>query len=204
MGKIRSKVMKKLVIALVVLAMATVANAELKIMVNGVIDPPDTEICSMPSDISIIGIWGDGQTQPPWDGWLIVEVIKARDTLSDGTLFYKGNLSEFMTFAGQELADMKAWSESIGFRNVDGVSKIVFADSRVPMPPLFGKLVDNIRLHPEAGDLGTIIITLANIYNPGGVPPTITVMDTQVIHTIPEPMTFALLGLGGLFLRRRK
>ena len=31
-----------------------------------------------------------------------------------------------------------------------------------------------------------------------------TVLDTLTIHQIPEPITFALLGLGGLFLRRRK
>ncbi len=31
-----------------------------------------------------------------------------------------------------------------------------------------------------------------------------TVLDTLTVHQIPEPMTFALLGLGGLFLRRRK
>jgi len=30
------------------------------------------------------------------------------------------------------------------------------------------------------------------------------VMDSQIIHQIPEPITLALLGLGGLFLRRRK
>jgi hypothetical protein len=29
------------------------------------------------------------------------------------------------------------------------------------------------------------------------------VMDSIVIHQIPEPMTMGLLGLGGLFLRRR-
>ena len=31
-----------------------------------------------------------------------------------------------------------------------------------------------------------------------------TVRDTILVHQIPEPMTIALLGLGGLFLRRRK
>jgi hypothetical protein len=31
-----------------------------------------------------------------------------------------------------------------------------------------------------------------------------TTVDTLTVHQIPEPMTIALLGLGGLFLRRRK
>jgi hypothetical protein len=30
------------------------------------------------------------------------------------------------------------------------------------------------------------------------------VLDTQIIHQTPEPVSIALLGLGGLFLRRRK
>lgn len=31
-----------------------------------------------------------------------------------------------------------------------------------------------------------------------------TILDTQSVTVIPEPMTIVLLGLGGLFLRRRK
>jgi len=31
-----------------------------------------------------------------------------------------------------------------------------------------------------------------------------TILDTLVVHQVPEPITIALLGLGGLLLRRRK
>ena len=34
--------------------------------------------------------------------------------------------------------------------------------------------------------------------------PSVTSLTPLVLHIIPEPMTIALLGLGGLFLRRRK
>ena len=44
---------------------------------------------------------------------------------------------------------------------------------------------------------GDVIITL---YDYSGW----YVIDTAVVHQVPEPMTIALLGLGGLFLRRRK
>ncbi len=43
---------------------------------------------------------------------------------------------------------------------------------------------------------GVVIITLLDT---GG-----NVLDTITVSQIPEPMTVALLGLGGLFLRRRK
>ena len=118
-------------------------------------------------------------------------------------MLYTGSLSELTTYTGADLDPYKTWLESIGFKEVDGVSNVLFAHGAYPPPPLLGKLVDSILLHCEG--IGEVTLTLASIYDPGtGEPVSITVMDTQVIHQIPEPMTFALLGLGGLFLRRRK
>ncbi len=67
----------------------------------------------------------------------------------------------------------------------------------VPIPPLpVGTLVDNIIFHCEVP--GDVTLTLVGDYENG-----IEVLDTQIIHQLPEPMTMCLLGLGGLFLRRR-
>jgi len=196
----RRLMMKKLIFVLTVLAIASVSNAALKISVNGVVDPPDTQIVLKPSETAVIDIWGDGQTPQPWDGWLIAE---GPGTTANGVLLYQGSLSSLVTFAGDELAGMKAWLESIGYNAVGGVSNAVFADGAIPSKPLEGKLVDEILFHCEAR--GDVLLTLVNIFDPGtGEPPTLTVMDTQIIHQIPEPITLALLGLGGLFLRRRK
>jgi hypothetical protein len=33
---------------------------------------------------------------------------------------------------------------------------------------------------------------------------TVNLVDSIIVHQIPEPLTLALLGVGGLFLRRRR
>lgn len=58
-----------------------------------------------------------------------------------------------------------------------------------------------------AGDARLSLVNIYQAYNEdtdGYYPPVITTFDTQIIHQIPEPTTMALLGIGGLFLRRRK
>ena len=57
---------------------------------------------------------------------------------------------------------------------------------------------------------GTVDDVITIVTATGGIPPKYTqlnsvdVTDSMTITIVPEPMTIALLGLGGLFLRRRK
>ena len=56
-------------------------------------------------------------------------------------------------------------------------------------------IIADYEFHCDA--LGSVLITLYDA-------DVTTVIDTMTITQVPEPMTIALLGLGGLFLRRRK
>jgi hypothetical protein len=66
-------------------------------------------------------------------------------------------------------------------------------------------LINGIMLHCDV--IGDVLLEL--VAGPGTTIDGVTVADGTVldellIHQIPEPMTIALLGLGGLLLRRRK
>jgi len=63
-----------------------------------------------------------------------------------------------------------------------------------PDPPYMGQLIDNITFHCEG--LGDVTMGLYD--------GNFELLDTQVVHQVPEPISMALLGLGAMMLRRRK
>ena len=194
--------MKKLLVLMLVLGIASMATASLQISVMGDPDPVDSEIIIAPSEHLALDIHGVLAGTQDYVFYLML-VNTAEGQLSttpdplDGTLQW-GDLSKLDYFTNQWPGYyLDVWIGNAGYAKppIDGIAGFVGDSSGAPFT---GIIVDPIDFHCEA--LGDATITLLS--SPAGN--IWTLEDTLIIHQIPEPMTMALLGLGGLFLRRRK
>lgn len=168
--------MMKRAVMLLFLSMAVVANATLYLTVNGEINPADSTIWITPSTWVVIGVWDDnGQTTP---GSLALGLTMGPGSLDAGRITSQEGVNAAMV-------DDASAAKGFGLQNFF-VSLDISATQT-------GMLVNEIDFHCDGpGD-----VTIALVNDDG------LVVDSQVIHQAPEPMTIALLGLGGLFLRRR-
>jgi hypothetical protein len=196
--------MKKLLVLFVVLGLATVATAgvvDIKITsLNGVAIAPVSEITIKPSDIVDLTITYDSTTN------LFLFGLSAFVNVD------KQNLGELSLASVVRNAAMDGTLEAKG--EIGGQQWIVEAASMAGVPAVTGQsqpVVTNLLLHC-LGE-GVVKIWLSD-YAPGGGSLEVTSdFGTTVIPTygagvtiaqIPEPMTLMLLGLGSLFLARRK
>jgi len=193
---LKEDVMKKLLVLALVLSVASLASAsvQMSLQVNG----QDADaITLMPSDFVTISIVGAGDGTGAWliaagPGTLVGGDIShvANEYMSDkdlGALIDPDNDPE--TTWGMFFNSMYPGTT----RAID----LVWVDTESPFvtfgPNLFGEAV----FHCDApGDVTIAIIDYAG--------EELIIADTLAITQLPEPMTMVLLGLGGLFLRRRK
>jgi len=108
-------------------------------------------------------------------------------SLDAGTMLYSGSLSAITDYTGAD-PDLTAAINAVIGGESTRIDFVEFADGTPPpQPPVVGKLAT----YSVTGLLTAYLID-----------PDVTQVLSSVV--IPEPTTIALLGLGGLLLRRRK
>ena len=188
--------MKKFLVLMMVLGMATMANAALQISVGTDTDPAESEYTLTPSQELILDIFTDSFMAAGSGGYyaLVVNINAGHiDYTTGNPVLVPPDGGMFITHEMSAL-DM-GFPLPAGENGVGGSA--VVQDS--PSIAAGTKLFDGIVFHC----IGPVFDAVIHLYeSPDGT--TINLVDTAIIHQIPEPMTMALLGLGGLFLRRRK
>jgi hypothetical protein len=173
--------MKKLLVLLMVLGLVSSAQAALSLSLDG--NPAPDAITISVSTTVLIDVHSD--TQEFWDGLLMI--VDDGATPGDTSLY--GEWVPPMVASG--IGNTGQYSEV-----TPEIWEMHVSSSIAPYP---GDVVAGqqftIGFHCKAiGDL-TIYLTDYDMVT----------IDTIAVHqVIPEPMTIGLLGLGGLFLRRRR
>jgi len=185
--------MKKLLVFMLVLGMASMASAVLQISVHNSppggetwdpLNPADSEITVMPSQYLVIDIWTTTTINSGiGEGYFLLGLVATRGSLTGGESMWPQE-SGVNYYSGM----------GTGFLPVEEVGDLATVAT---FSPITGVVFDHILFHCE-GPGDAVLHLYADAF---GVP---TLIDTVVIHQIPEPATIALLGLGGLLLRRRK
>ena len=186
--------MRKLLILMLVLGMASLANASLIISVHETDGSPyDGRTLNFSDelwlDIESVG----GDTGDSYWG-LVADIDKATIDPTSGVVLIPSAPDASMLLGS--LADN--WAPAIAGR--EGIMGTVGAFTAQP-PYADGTYFDEILFHCEGN--GPVTIDLLEFDGFGWVWTGVT-FDSVVIPQIPEPATMLLLGLGGLLLRRRK
>lgn len=184
--------MKKLLTVFAVLAMASVANATLLISVDGSTDHPESSITLNVGDTAVIDIHAQSQNLAQ-GGWMIIQGNGTLDASNPTDLW---SISTISNMPEAQLDPLRPGLAAFGYPGVTELVQMEIKHEDPSQSPPDGLVANNVIFTCTVENLDAVITLLDS--------GTFAVMDSVVIHQIPEPITFALLGLGGLFLRRRK
>lgn len=193
--------MKKLLIFALVLGVSSVANGALSldISVNGEWDPP-ADIYLTPSETATLDIHiGADITSGTNEGYWVLYAQTACATISGGYITEPwASDGTIDAFIDDDAVNNGGMDIPAGTNGVWG--GIFTFGSAIPACTTF---YDGIIFHCESMDPGCreTVVTLQH-WNDDWTAGEI--LDTVIIHQIPEPASMLLLGLGGLLLRRRK
>ena len=163
---------------LAVLAMATVANAGL------VLDPVEAD------KVTGLNLQTDPIDVADAQQAAFIAVGGGGGVLDAGTMLYAGTLSAIEDYTGVD-PDLDAAVAAVIGEAATRIDFITIFDGTEVPPDVVGVLV-------SYGVTDAQTETMVHLLNAD----TLEIMASAKI--IPEPITIALLGLGGLFLRRRK
>jgi hypothetical protein len=170
---------KKLMILLAVLAMVTASNAAL------VLDPPiATRLTGLNIQTDPIDVAHAQQAVFLAVGGALAD---SEGRIDAGTLVYGGSLSAITDLTGAD-PDLTAMVDAA----------IGEASTRIDMIELFDGTEDPPNVVGVLVSYGVAPVTTVYLLSPD----TLQVISSAMI-VVPEPATIALLGLGGLFVRRR-
>ena len=186
--------MKKLIVLMLVLGMTSYANAIiLQISVDGNPDPVDSQIFLAPSETIMLDIHSpSGHSGSSADDvYFAIVVDPAYGSITGGL-----GMPCAPSLSGMLGASIQAdWPGFVQLPADGPWGNVASSPQEVADP---GTYFDEFIFHCEKEGDATVELWSS----PDGAE--MTLQDTLIIHQIPEPMTIALLGLGGLFLRRRK
>ena len=177
--------MKQLLVLLTVLAMAGTASATMTIVAPAEVDGGAT---------FEVGLDVAGEDALITDVLAIAGNAAAID--ATGVVLNDTQVTPYFEDLSAD-PDFQAFMADLGITDAVGIYYYEFVDVAVPPAVLDGTLISNIMVTAGGADDGNIVVALADGAN--GV-----LRGSETVNVIPEPMTIALLGLGGLFLRRRK
>jgi hypothetical protein len=188
--------MKKLLIFMLVLGMASLAGAmTLKISVDGIVDPPESLIVLHPSEYARLDIHSSGFVVGD-DTYLALVANTSLATISGGVVVIPP--APLDSYIGDDAVGF-GMPIPEGENGIWGLISLLATSGSAPG----GIYFDEILFHCE-GPLPQPRDVVVKLYIVDPYFVTATMVDSVIIHQIPEPATIALLGLGGLLLKRRK
>jgi hypothetical protein len=182
--------MKKLVVLALVLSVASMASAALQISLNG--NQALNEVTVGLGQVATVGLWTDQAIAPgsgEWFGAAITALVPAT-TMSGGVSMFptETGIAIFQSAAVDLAYPVPAGEDGIGFTVTLGTISGIPANGDIVTGMSFSSLVKGDYTLTLTGSMDYVATTF---------------QDSVIVHVTPEPMTMGLLGLGGLFLRRR-
>jgi hypothetical protein len=166
--------MKKLLVLLMVLGLATTAQAALSLNLSAT-------TVGIGGSVTLDVVSDDSQQ---WTGWFV---------LSEDTYYWTNPLAA--NYSGSWAIDASA-GDSGSATVMSGYPAVYTLQAAGTTTPAYAGTQFSIDI--TGVQLGTIYLALESTIDYSPIAPGLT------LEVVPEPMTIALFGLGGLFLRRRK